>query len=111
MTRFALIPLAFFANACASAEDAQETLSDTTEDVRAAFDEIEGDHDRSTAAFGTHIVRITERMFREDMADAGCRYIAAVSGGWRNYTSKTTLNIFPFTSARPFCHGASIAVG
>ena len=102
MTRFALIPLAFFANACASAEDAQETLNDTTEDVRAAFDELEGDQDRSTAAFGNHIVRVTERMFRADMADAGCSYIAAVAGGWRNYTSKTTLNVFDTSGHHAF---------
>ena len=102
MTRFALIPFAFFANACATTDDAQDTLSNPTEEVRAAFDEIDGDHDRSTAAFGTHIVRVTERMFRADMANAGCEFIAAVSGGWRNYTSKTTLNIFDTSGHHAF---------
>ena len=94
MTRFALIPLAFFANACASAEDVQDTVTDTTEDVRNAFDEFEAEQDRTTHAYGSRVVRVTERIFRNEMSDAGCRFVAGVTGGWHNRSQKTSLNVF-----------------
>ena len=100
MTRFALIPLAFFANACASAEEAQEAMTDATEEVRNAFDEIEAEQDRSTAAYGSMVARVTERMFRKELSDAGCRFVAGVTGGWHNRSQKTSLNVFDTTGHR-----------
>ena len=94
MTRFALIPLAFFANACASAEDVQDTVTDETEQVRAAFDEVDGQLDRPTSTYGNRIARISARMFADDLNEAGCRQVGAVAGGWSDRTFRTALNVF-----------------
>ena len=100
MTRFALIPLAFFANACASADDAQDFVSDEVEEVRAAFDELDGAQDRSTtvsattSSYGDRVVRVAERLFRNDMYASGCKYVAAAVGSWRYYPSNISLNVF-----------------
>ena len=48
----------------------------------------------TTAAYGSLVVRITERMFRNEMSDAGCRFVAGVTGGWHNRSQKTSLNVF-----------------
>jgi hypothetical protein len=100
MTRFALIPLAFFANACASADDAQQFVSDDAEEVRAAFDELEAGQDRTTTAtattttFGDRVVRVAERIFQNDMYASGCEYVAAAAGSWRYYPANISLNVF-----------------
>jgi len=101
MTRFALIPLALFANACASAEEAQEAVTDTTEEVRAAYDEVEAELDRTNPTYSNHIIRVAERMFRSEMADEGCVFVAATAGGWRNRSFRATLNIIDTTGHQP----------
>ena len=93
MNRFALIPLALFANACASAEEAEEAVTDATEEVRMAYDEIEAELDRANPNYSYRIVRVAERMFRDDMADEGCMFVAATAGGWRHRSLRTTLNV------------------
>ena len=101
MTRFALIPLALFANACASAEDAQNAVTDATEDVRAAYDEVEAQLDRSNPTYSNRIIRVAERMFRSEMAAEGCTFVAATAGGWRNRSFRATLNIIDNTGHQP----------
>ena len=93
MTRFALIPLAFFANACASAEEAEEAMTDATEEVRDAFDEVEDQSARSTETFNNRMVRAAYHMFRNDLANEECKYVAAVAGGWINRSFNTQLNV------------------
>ena len=97
MTRFALLPLAFFANACANSENPQDTMTDDTEEVRAAFDEVEAAQDRRSASYGNRIVQIAEYMFANELSDNSCRYIAAVAGTWRDRTFRTALNVFDTT--------------
>ena len=101
MNRFALIPLALFANACASAEEAEEAVTDATEEVRMAYDEIEAELDRTNPTYTSRIIRVAERMFRNEMADAGCTFVAATAGGWRNRSFRTTLNIIDMTGHQP----------
>ena len=93
MTRFALIPLAFFANACASAEEAEEAMTDATEEVRDAFDEVEDQNARSTKTYNNRMVRAAYHMFRNELEHEGCKYVAAVAGGWTNRTFRTQLNV------------------
>ena len=101
MNRFALIPLAFFANACASAEEAEEAVTDATEEVRAAYDEVEAELDRTNPTYSQRIIRVAERMFRNDMADEGCTFVAATAGGWRNRSFQVSLNIIDTTGHQP----------
>ena len=93
MTRLVLIPLAFFANACASAEEAEEAMTDATEEVRDAFDEIDGQNERTSITYTNRIVRAAHQMFRNELEDAGCKYVAAVTGGWTNRTFRTELTL------------------
>ena len=46
MTRFALIPLALLANACASAEDVQDNLTDMTYELQRDIEEMTAETDR-----------------------------------------------------------------
>ncbi len=101
MTRFALIPLALFANACASAEEAEEAVTDATEEVRMAYDEVEAELDRTNPSYSSRMIRVAERMFRNEMADAGCTFVAATAGGWRNRSFRTTLNVIDMTGHQP----------
>ena len=100
MTRLALIPLALLANACASADNAQEFVSDEVEEARAAFDELEAGQDRTTttsattSSFGDRVVRVAERLFRNDVYASGCKYVAAAAGSWRYYPSNISMNVF-----------------
>ena len=98
MTRFALIPLAFFANACASAEDVQEDTQPETSELRAAFDEIGSETDRRSAtvasSYGLRVVHVVDRMFRNELDAAGCKYVAAAVGSWHYYPANISLNVF-----------------
>ena len=84
MTRFALIPLAFFANACASAEEVQELIDETSEEVREGFDSYEAETDRAGENRNKRALASAERQFRNELTESDCDLVGAVYGYWRD---------------------------
>ena len=76
MTRFALIPLAFFANACASAEEVQDLVEETTEEVRQGTEDI----DFSKSAAAEHLLESAYAEFEKELKTQGCDMVGALAG-------------------------------
>ena len=76
MTRFALIPLAFFANACASAEEVQDLAGETAEEVRQGIDDI--DYSKSAAA--EHLLETAYAEFEKELKTQDCEMVGALTG-------------------------------
>ena len=93
MTRFALIPLAILANACASAEDVQDNLTDMTHELQRDIEELNADYDRSTVESRQHVYDRARDIFGPRLQADGCEMFAAVVGGWadRSFRIKTDL--------------------
>jgi len=86
MTRFALIPLAFFANACASAEEVQDLVEETTEEVREGIDDI--DYSRSLDA--ELLLDVAQDQFQKQLDIGDCTMVGAVAG---KITGPTAINM------------------
>lgn len=86
MTRFALIPLAILANACASAEDVQDELTDMTHEIQRDLEELSAEEDRDTAAYRQDFYDRTHEALADSLASQGCVMVGALSGGWTNPT-------------------------
>lgn len=93
MTRFALIPLALLANACASAEDVQDNLTDMTHELQRDIDEMTAETDRDADAHREHIYAAAHDMFEARLPVQGCEIVAALAGGWadRSFRLKTNM--------------------
>jgi len=76
MTRFALIPLAFFANACASAEEVQDLVEETTEEVREGTEDI----DFSKSASAEHLLETASTEFAKELKTQDCEMVGALAG-------------------------------
>jgi hypothetical protein len=93
MTRFALIPLAFFANACASAEEVQDLVEETTEEVREGIDSYDAETDRSTRTRNKAMLSYAKREFRNEMAERDCDLVGAVQGNWRDRSFRLDMTV------------------
>lgn len=87
MNRFALIPLAILANACASQADIEAMAEDAEADIRELLERNDGDSERG--ALGTHkvrqrVVRHTVQRFEELAASEGCTIEGVALGHWRD---------------------------
>ena len=82
MNRFALIPLAILANACASAEDVQDNLTDMTHDLHRDIEDMSADYDRSTVESRQHVYDRARDIFGTRLQIDGCEMFAALVGGW-----------------------------
>ena len=93
MTRFALIPLAILANACASAEDVQDNLTDMTHELQRDIDEMTAETDRDADAHRQNIYAVAHDMFEGRLNDQRCEIVAALAGGWadRSFRLKTNM--------------------
>jgi hypothetical protein len=93
MTRFALIPLAILANACASAEEAQDNLTDMTHEIQRDIEDLSAESDRSSTHFGQRVYTIAQEIFSARLQSDGCEMVGAVFGQWqdRSFKLKTEL--------------------
>lgn len=82
MTRFALIPLAILANACASSEDAQDGQTYTDEAVQRDIEELAGETARNTDAQRQAAFDRVQDVFGNRIDSAGCEMVAAMTGEW-----------------------------
>jgi len=92
MTRFALIPLALLANACASADEVQDSLTDATE-VQRDIDDTYADSDRQSDDHRQHLYQRARDMFAPTLQNQGCDMVGALVGGWadRSFRLKTDM--------------------
>ena len=93
MTRFALIPLAFFANACASAEEVQDLVEETTEEVREGIDSYDAETDRNARNRNKAALSYAEREFRNELAERDCDLVGAVQGNWRDRRFRLNMTV------------------
>lgn len=93
MTRFALIPLAILANACASADEVQDGMSSADYDVVRDIEQMNADGDRSTDDHRQRVYDYTEAVFGQEVRAQGCDVVGAVIGGWpdRSFTLKADM--------------------
>ena len=95
MTRFALIPLAILANACASSEDAQDGQTYTDEAVQRDIEELAGETARNTDAQRQATFDRIEDIFGNRIDSAGCEMVAAMTGEWFDDSVLLTTMIEP----------------
>lgn len=82
MTRFALIPFAILANACASAEDVQDGQTYTDEAVQRDIEELAAETGRNTDAQRQITYDRIGDVFEGRIQAAGCEMVAAMTGEW-----------------------------
>ena len=92
MTRFALIPLALLANACASADDVQSGMSDLTE-IQRDVEDMTADGDRGSDNYRRHMHDRARDLFAPSLQNQGCEMVGALFGGWadRSFRLKTDM--------------------
>ena len=93
MTRFALIPLAILANACASSEEVQDNLADTTHELQREIDELTADTDRETSAYRQVVYERTRAFYENRLQAEGCEMVGALTGSWENERLKVKANV------------------
>jgi len=87
MNRFALIPLAILANACASQADLEAMAEDAEADIRELLEQDEVDSERGTMAIHEvrqRVVRHTVQRFEDLAASEGCIIEGVALGHWRD---------------------------
>ena len=82
MTRFALIPLAILANACASTEDVQDGQTYTDEAVQRDIEELAAETGRNNDAQRQITYDRIGDVFEGRIQAAGCEMVAAMTGEW-----------------------------
>jgi hypothetical protein len=104
MNRFALLPLAFFANACADTEGLEESLADAETEVRELIES--SDFDAEKSAMSDHgarmkVLQTALAKFEKDAHRQGCEPTGVAVGNWvdRSFEYK---GLFMDMKARPF---------
>ena len=85
MTRFALIPFALFASACADNNEYNPAAEDADQEFRDMLDETEVGTDRQHSVqteTGAKVVRIAWNRYQSEVASQGCSMIGAAYGAW-----------------------------
>ena len=94
MTRFALIPLALLANACASTEDVQDNLTDMTYDLQRDIEEMTADADRNTDASRQQLYDRTHELYGDMLQAKGCEMVGALYGTWTDNPMRLRTDVF-----------------
>ena len=108
MIRFALIPFAFFATACADADDLTQAADDLETEFRELVEEHEVDAERSAigpkplrvgnqtphaiktvekprpATLGQRVVEVAADRFERNVNKEGCKMVGAAFGAWKD---------------------------
>ena len=108
MIRFALIPFAFFASACADSADLTQAATDLEQDFRDLVEEHQATTDRSAngprplvvgnskaeavgtvektrpATLGDKVVAVASNRFARGIEKAGCEMVGAAFGAWKD---------------------------
>ncbi len=110
MTRFALIPFAIFASACADTTEIEETLADAETEVRELLDSEDVDAEKGALAdprFHKKVLRVAKDKFTRAAAMEGCKVVGATFGSWadRSYQYR---GIMLDGNARPMAATAGV---
>ena len=90
MTRFAIIPLAIFANACADSAGL-DNVEDTEAEVRDLIEEYGADEERNAAhtqSLAFNLVQLANTKYANAVEDAGCTVVGAAYGQWHKESGK-----------------------
>ena len=102
MNRLALLPLALFANACASADEVTEAATETAEEIRESVENYDAELDRDSTDFNKDVLRYAQRAFRNEMHEGRCELMGAVIGDWKDRNFRINFNLIDI-------HGSSFA--
>ena len=123
MIRFALIPFAFFATACADADDLTQAADDLETEFRELVEEHEGDAERSAtglktklvkqnlqniktvekprpATLGQRVMKVASARFERAVRKEGCKMVGAAFGAWKDQSLEYRGQMFQ-TSGKP----------
>ena len=123
MIRFALIPFAFFATACADADNLTQAADDLETEFRELVEEHEGYSERSatvmkpkvikqkpqdigtvekprTATLGQRVVKIASARFERTVRKEGCKMVGAAFGAWKDQSLEYRGQMY-HTSGKP----------
>ena len=103
MNRFALLPLAFFANACADTEGYDNSQSDADTEVRDLVEMADIDSERTAPHTKAQraLVKRALSMFGSEARAQGCTPAGAAIGHW-NDNSKQYRGLMVDMNAKPF---------
>ena len=90
MTRFALIPLAIFANACADSAGL-DSVENTEAEVRDLINEYGPDEERNAVesrSLAINLVQLANTKYLDAVEDAGCTVVGAAYGQWDKESGK-----------------------
>lgn len=84
MTRFALIPFAIFASACADSADLDQSIDEVEAEVRELIEEHDGYTERSnpSSKIGPKVVQLASHRFAETLDKMDCNMVGAGFGVW-----------------------------
>ena len=85
MTRFAFIPFAILASACADSADYDDTTVDADQEFRDMLDSEDVNADRQHGVqteLGAKVVRVAWNRYHAEVTDQGCSMIGAAYGSW-----------------------------
>ena len=110
MTRFALLPLAFFANACADTEGFDDALTGSDTEVREMIELADVNTERSSSAkkpAQARLVRMALARFGKETIAQGCEPVGAAFGTWKDnrYQYRGTMvdmNAKPFAAIKGY---------
>jgi hypothetical protein len=102
MNHLALLPLALFANACASADEVADAATETAEEVRESVENYDMELDRDSVDFNKDILRYAARSFKNEMIEGRCELMGALVGDWRDRNFRINFNLIDI-------HGESFA--
>jgi hypothetical protein len=93
MNRLALLPLALFANACASADEVADAATETVEELREGIESYDAELDRDSSIQNKAILRYAARSFRNEMHEGRCEFMGAVVGDWKDRNFRINFNL------------------
>ena len=84
MTRFALIPFAIFATACADSADIDQSIDEVDAEVRELIEEYDASTERTnpSSKLGQLVVQLASHRFAQTLDNAGCNMVGAGFGVW-----------------------------
>ena len=82
MTRFALIPFAIFASACADSADLEQNVDEVEAEVRELLESHDGytARDNPSSKIGQKVVQLANLRFAEKLNNLGCNMVGAGFG-------------------------------
>ena len=90
MTRFAIIPLAIFANACADSAGL-DNIEDTEAEVRDLIEDYGVEEDRNAShirTLGLNLVRLANTKYADSLQGSDCSVVGGAFGQWDNQSGE-----------------------